>query len=257
MINDKDGHIPSPLRMFACTALPHALLEWQKNKGVHPIASKSKLKADRPDRLNYLNHKNDGGKNTSCCPATGSKLLTSPGVADTFTFLKNTWKTLPECYQQRVNKHTLASVKREIQQAENQMPTMVISVESVCVDNAIHLAYLTSEVALEERGIGSTDPHIPIGKNCTDDEQHLGMPGGSGHYEDEGEQSDEGGAMPMASQQRPPVTELERFDQRTSDVDGYKGVDGDNADADADEQEEASQATDGSMQNVVDRGHSR
>jgi hypothetical protein len=46
MINDKDGHIPSPLIMFTCTALRHALLEWQKNKGVHPQTSKSKLKED-------------------------------------------------------------------------------------------------------------------------------------------------------------------------------------------------------------------
>jgi len=67
MINDKDGHIPSPLIMFTCTALRRALLEWQKNKGVHPKASKSKLKADRPDRSNYFNHKNDGGKIASCC----------------------------------------------------------------------------------------------------------------------------------------------------------------------------------------------
>jgi hypothetical protein len=41
MINDKDGHIPSPLIMFTCTALRHGLLEWQKNKGVYPKASKS------------------------------------------------------------------------------------------------------------------------------------------------------------------------------------------------------------------------
>jgi len=90
MINDKDGHIPSPLIMFTCTALRHALMEWQKNKGVHPKASKSKLNADRPDRLNYFNYKNDGGKNASCCAALGRKLLTSPGVADTYTFLINT-----------------------------------------------------------------------------------------------------------------------------------------------------------------------
>jgi hypothetical protein len=46
MINNKDGHIPWPPIMFTCTALRHALLEWQKNKGVHPKASKSNLKAD-------------------------------------------------------------------------------------------------------------------------------------------------------------------------------------------------------------------
>jgi hypothetical protein len=66
MNNDKDGHIPSPQIMFTCTAFCHALLEWQKNKGVHPEATKSKLNADRPDRSNYINHKNDGGKNASC-----------------------------------------------------------------------------------------------------------------------------------------------------------------------------------------------
>jgi hypothetical protein len=86
MVNDKDGHIPSPLIMFTCTALRHALLEWQKNKGVHPKASKSKLKADIPDPLNYFNYKNDGGKNASCCATMGHKLLTSPGIADSYTF---------------------------------------------------------------------------------------------------------------------------------------------------------------------------
>jgi hypothetical protein len=55
MIDDKDGHIPSPLIMFTCTALRLALLEWQKNKGVHPKASKSRLTTGRPDRSNYFN----------------------------------------------------------------------------------------------------------------------------------------------------------------------------------------------------------
>jgi len=94
MIDDKDSYIASPLIMFTCTTLRHALVEWQKNKGVHPKASRSKLKADRPDCSNYFNYMNDGGKNASCCP--GRKLLTSPGVADTYTFLINTWNTLPE-----------------------------------------------------------------------------------------------------------------------------------------------------------------
>jgi len=137
MINDKDCHIPSPLIMFTCTALRHALLEWQKNKGVYPKASNSKLKADRPDRSNYFNYKNDSGNNASCCAATGRKLLTSPGVADTYTFLMNTWNTLPESYQQRVYKNTLAIVKRQIQQAENPTPAVVISVEAARVDNTI------------------------------------------------------------------------------------------------------------------------
>jgi hypothetical protein len=83
MINDKDGHIPLPLIMFTWTMLSHALLESHKNNGVHPKASKSKLNAARPDRVNYINYKNSGGKIASCCIAPGRVLLTSPGVADT------------------------------------------------------------------------------------------------------------------------------------------------------------------------------
>ena len=75
MINDKDGHIPSPLIMFTCPVLHHALIEWQRNKGVHPNASKSKLKADRPDRSNYFNYKSDGGKNASCSRCNGSQVV--------------------------------------------------------------------------------------------------------------------------------------------------------------------------------------
>jgi len=141
MIDDKNGHIPLPLIMFTCTALRHALLEWQKNKGVHPKACKSKLKAGRPDRSNYFNHKNNGGKIASCCAVMGHKLLTSPGVADKYTFLMNTWNTLPESDQQRVYNNTLATVKRQIQQAENPTPAEVISMEAALVDNAILLDY--------------------------------------------------------------------------------------------------------------------
>jgi len=199
MINDKDGHIPSPLIMFTCTALRHALLEWQKNQGVHPKASKSKLKADRPDRSNYFNHKNECGKIATCCAVTGHKLLTSPGVADTYTVLMNTWNTLPDSYQQRVYNNTLATVKRQIQQAENPTPAVVISVEAARVDNAILLDHLASEVAHEEPEIGSTDPNIPIDNNCTNDEHHFGMPGGSGDYEDNGDESDDHDAILTAS----------------------------------------------------------
>jgi hypothetical protein len=152
MIDKKDSHIPSPLIMFTCTALRHALMEWQKNKDVHPKASKSKLKADRPDRSNYFNHKNDSGKNSSCCAAMGRKLLTWPAIADTYTFLMNTWNTLPESYQQRVYNNTLATVKRQIQQAEDSTPAVVITVEAARVDNAILRDYLASEVALDSRG---------------------------------------------------------------------------------------------------------
>jgi hypothetical protein len=180
MIDDQDCHIPSPLIMFTCTTLRHALLEWQKNKSVHPKASKSKLTADGPDRSNYFNYKNDSGMIASCCAVTGRKMLTSPGIADTYKFLMNTWNTLPESYHQRVYKNTLATVKRQIQQAENPTPAVVISVEAGRVDNAILLDYLTSEVALEKPEIGSADPNIPIDNNCTDDALHLEMPEDSG-----------------------------------------------------------------------------
>jgi len=159
----------------------------------------------------------------------------------------NTWNTLPESYQQRVYNDTLATVTRQIQQAENPTPAVVISVEAGRVENAILLDYLTSEVALEEPEIGSTDSNIPIDNNCTDGELHFEMPGGSGDFEDE---CDETNAIPTASWRRRAATELERFGLGTSDVDGYEGKDGD--DADADEEEEASQAEDGSMRNVED-----
>jgi hypothetical protein len=157
MLDDKDGHIPSPLIMFSCTVLRHPLLEWQKNKCVDTKSSKSKLKADRPDHSNYYHCGNDGGKILSCCAVTGRKLLTSSGVADRYTFMMNTWNTVPESYQQRVYNNTLATVKRQIQQAENPTPAVVISVEAARVDNAILLDYLTSEVALEHPEIGRTD----------------------------------------------------------------------------------------------------
>jgi len=107
MIDYKDSHIPLPLIMVTCTALRHPLVEWQINKGVHPKASKSKLNADRPDRSNYLNYKNDSGINTSCHAETGRRLVTLPGIADTYTFRMNSLNTPPESYQQRVYKALL------------------------------------------------------------------------------------------------------------------------------------------------------
>jgi hypothetical protein len=252
MINDKDCHIPSPLIMCTCTALLHAFVEWQQNKRVHPKGSKSKLRADRPDRSNYFNHTNDSGKIAFCCAVTGRKLFTSPGVADTYTFLMNTWNTLPESCQQRVYNNPLATFKRQIQQAENPAPAVVISVEAAGVDNAILLDYFASEVALEERETGSTDPKILIDNNCTYEEHHFAMPGGIRDYHDEGDDSDDRDAIPTASWRQRPATELERFDLATSDVDGYEGEDGEDADADADEEEEASQVDDRSTQNVED-----
>jgi hypothetical protein len=64
-----------------------------------------------------------------------------------------------------VYNNTLATVKPQIKQAENPTPAVVISVEAACVDNAILLDNLTSEVVLEEPEIGSTNSNIPIGNN--------------------------------------------------------------------------------------------
>jgi len=96
MIHDKDGNILSPLIMVTCTVFRHALLEWQKNKGVCPKPSNSKLKVDRPDRSNYFNNRYDSGTIVCCCAATGHRLLTSPGVEDRYTFLMIHYNTLPE-----------------------------------------------------------------------------------------------------------------------------------------------------------------
>jgi len=148
--------------VFTCTALRHALQEWQNNNGVHPKASKSKLKADRPDHSNYFNYKNASRSNASCCAAIGCELLTLHGIADMYTFLMNTWNTLLESYQQSVDKNTLATVKRQVQQGENPMPDVVISVEAAHDDNAALLDYFTLEVTHEVPEIRSTDPNIPI-----------------------------------------------------------------------------------------------
>jgi len=213
------------------------------------------LQVDRPVRSNYFKYRNDRGKNTSCCAETGHKLFTSPGIADTYTSLMNPWNTLLESYQQRVYNSTLVTVKRQIQQAEKPTPAVVISVEAARVDNPIPLYYLASVVALEEHVIGSTDPNIPIDDDSTDDKLHFGMPGGSRDHEDDGDGSDMPDAIPTASWWRWTTTGLERVDLGSNDVDGYEGNDG--HDAYADEDEEASQANDGSTQNVEDWGHSR
>jgi len=92
----------------------------------------------------------------------------------------NNWNTLPESDQQRVYNNTLATVKRQISQAENPTPAVVIRVEAARVDNAI-LDLLTFEMALEEPEIRSTDPNIPIDNICTDDELHFRMRGGRGN----------------------------------------------------------------------------
>jgi hypothetical protein len=132
----------------------------------------------------------------------------------------NTWNTPPESYQQRVYNNTLPTVQRQIQQAENPTPAVVISGEAARVDNAILHDNLASKVALEESEIGNTDPNIPIDNNCTDDELHFGIPGGRVDYQDEGDERDDHDCIPTASRRRRAATELEMFHLGTSDVDG-------------------------------------
>jgi hypothetical protein len=72
----------------------------------------------------------------------------------------NTWNTLQESYRQRVYKITLVTVKRQIEQAVNPIPAVVLSMNAVRVNNAILLDHLTSEVALKEPEIRFTDPNI-------------------------------------------------------------------------------------------------
>jgi hypothetical protein len=171
-----------------------------------------------------------------------------------YTFLKNTWNTLPESYQQRVYKNTLAIVKHQIQQAENPMPGEVFSTEAEPVKNAIHLDYVTAEVVFEDPEIRSNDPNIPIDNHCTDDELHYDMTGGCEDYDNGGDEIDRCDAIPPACGRRLATTELEWFDLGTRNVDGYERDDADDADADA--EEEASQANDSSMQTLEDRGYS-
>jgi hypothetical protein len=130
--------------------------------------------------MNYFNYKIDGGKNAYCCTATGRKLLTSSGISDMYTFLKNTWNTLPESYQQRAYKNTIATVKHQTQQTENQTPTVVISVDAARVDNVILPDNVTCDVVLEETEIGCTYGNIQRDHNCTNDNQDCEIPEGSG-----------------------------------------------------------------------------
>jgi hypothetical protein len=78
------------------------------------------------------------------------------------------------------------------------------------------------------------------------------MPGDRGNSNDERHTRDERNAIPTTSRRWWAATELERFDLGTHDVDGYDGEVVD----DVDEEEDASQADDGSMQIVEAWVHS-
>ena len=130
------------------------------------------------------------------------------------------------------------------------MPAKVISTEAAGVENGIHLDYFTSEVALEESEIRSTDPDIPMDNNYMHNELHFQMPWGCVEYNDEGDEIDNSDAIPTSSWRRQAATALSRFDLGSSDVDGYEGNNMDHADAD--KEEEASQSNDGLTQNLED-----
>jgi hypothetical protein len=119
----------------------------EKEQTCYSKSFEVKPKVDRPDRSKYFDFKSDRGTNSSCCAATGRKLLAWHGVPDTFTFLMNTVNTLPDSFQQTVYKNTLAQVKHRSHRAENPMPAVVLRVDAVRVGNAVVGDYLTSEVA--------------------------------------------------------------------------------------------------------------
>jgi hypothetical protein len=77
-----------------------------------------------------------------------------------FTFLMSTQNTPPESYPQTMYKNTLAIVNCQIQQAQSPTPAEVISTEAASVDHAILLDNLTTEVALGNFEIGTTDQNI-------------------------------------------------------------------------------------------------
>jgi hypothetical protein len=132
----------------------------------------------------------------------------------------------------------------------NPTPAVVIRVEAIHVDNAILRDYWTCEVGLEEPESRSTDPNIQVDNNCSDRAMHSGITGVSGEYEDDHDETVECDAIPTASQRRWPTTALERFDLETSNVNGYHGKEGNDADADMDEVQDASQTDDRTLQHM-------
>jgi len=161
--------------------------------------------------------------NTACCDATGRKLSTSPGFADTDTLSVNTWNTLPGTYTQRVYTYTPVIVKCQIQKVVNLMRAVFINVFAARVDYAILFDYLTSGIAIAEPDIRNTDSDIPIYNNSRDEELLFGMAGDSGNYEDEGDKSNQPDAIPTGSRRQRAWSELQQFVVGTRVVHGSKG----------------------------------
>jgi hypothetical protein len=134
---------------------------------------------NRPDPSNNFNYEKQDSKNASCCATMGFKLLTSPEIPETYTLLMNSGNTLWESYQQRVYNDTVSAVQHQIELTENKIPAEVIRTKAVHIDNAILPDYLTSNVALEEAKIESSDPYILLYNHYPDDMLHFGLPWGS------------------------------------------------------------------------------
>lgn len=208
MINDQYRHIPSPLIMFTWTASLHDLQDCQMYNGVVLKGSKSMVNAGRPDRSNHPNYKFDSGPVACCCAATARKMLTSPGIAARYTLLMNTWNTLQESYQQRLDKNIHATVNHQIQQVENPIPARVISLDVGSIDNARYVDNLTSKGALERLQIGSTSPGIPTSHHCPVDKLHRRMPVCTWDYQDDADAMDKRNDIPTASRWKEPAIEL-------------------------------------------------
>jgi len=134
------------------------------------------------------------------------------------------------------------------------MLVMVSTVDTAGDDNAILLDCLTCKVALEEPENGISDQNILLDMDCRDENLYFRMPGGSGDHKDEGDARDKLNAITTATWRPRPSPELERFDLASTDVDRYRGRDGDYLDAD--EMEQASQANAASTLNVEYLGDS-
>ena len=192
----------------------------------------------------------DGGKNAFCCDAMGHMLLTAPGVTALCTFLRNTWNSQSECYQLKVYNITLATVRYDIQPAENRTLAIVISIEAAQVHIAIDHDYWTSKVALEEPEFRSTYQYLLRHNNCTGNKQHCQMLESSRNREDSDEEGEKHDVLPTTDWRCQASTRLKECALGTSAVDGNEVENGNNVHSD--EEEEASQANDGSTQNVDD-----
>jgi hypothetical protein len=119
----------------------------------------------------------------------------------------NTWNTQLESCQLRVYQNTPATFQRQIRQGENPTAAVIFCMDAGCVGNAILLNNLTSEVALDDPVIRTTNSYTPLDNNHHDGNMHFGMPGGSRDQEDEGDTGDEDDDISTISQQRQTATD--------------------------------------------------